>query len=120
MSLFTLYLISILPSLSNLTSVIGTLSIIAFGVLTVMVLFLAGEGDDVPAGITKARNLALKIALPCLIIATLIPGEKQLYMIAGGYVATNTAGVEKLPDNLVKAANNWLEKLAETGEEKKD
>lgn len=49
---------------------------------------------------------------------SILPTEKQLYVIAGGYVATNTKDIAKLPDNVVKAANAWLEKAAALADEK--
>lgn len=50
--------------------------------------------------------------------SVLSPDEKQIYTIAGGYVATNTKDVAKLPDNIVKAANSWLEKAAALADDK--
>jgi hypothetical protein len=47
----------------------------------------------------------------------MIPSEKALYKIIGAYAVTNIEGVEKLPPNIVKAANNFLEGLIDKGDE---
>lgn len=70
----------------------------------------------------KASKLCLKIGFPCLILCgiftSLTPSDEQIYKIAGAYVATNAKDVEKLPDNLVKAANAWLQKVAKEADDK--
>ena len=37
------------------------------------------------------------------------PSERAVYTIAGAYIITNTEGVTNLPQNLVGAANRFLE-----------
>lgn len=57
----------------------------------------------------------LKILIPAAILSMLIgaaiPNERQMYVIIGGYAATNIEGINKLPANLVGAANAYLERL---------
>lgn len=125
MSLFTLYLISVLPGFSGLASGIGWFLITYF-----TIWFLGatlGDYDDYNEKTKGSRKRSLIInfkkwgvlsIIACFLFSALIPSEKQLYTIAGGYMATNTTGIDKLPDNIVKAANSWLEKIAETSEKK--
>ena len=51
-------------------------------------------------------------------LAMFIPSEKQMMYIIGGYAATNVENIEKLPKNVVNAANKFLESYTDT--EKKD
>lgn len=48
--------------------------------------------------------MSMLIGLPL----SLLPDEKQIMLLTGGYVVTNTEGVNELPDNIVNAANNFL------------
>ena len=57
---------------------------------------------------------AAVIGFVCSIsLAIAAPSERQVYTLVGGYVATNIEGVENLPENMVKAANAFLERVAE-------
>ena len=56
---------------------------------------------------TKFGGIILAV-LYLLFIVT--PSNTQLYAVSGGYLATNTKEIGKLPENLVNAANAWLEK----------
>lgn len=47
------------------------------------------------------------------ILSAVTPTTPQLWTMVGGYTATNIEGVEKLPPNLVKAVNRFLEKLGQ-------
>lgn len=113
MSLITLYLISMLPNLQSLfVSAAAILSIVA-AVSVVLAMVEDGWIDSPARGWRKLWANQMKkwgaaAIILCALIAALIPSEKQLYFIAGGYAATNIAGIDKLPENLVKAANDWL------------
>lgn len=48
-----------------------------------------------------------------------IPDKDQLYMLAGGYITTSIKDIKKLPDNVVAAANTYLENIAKTNTNKK-
>jgi hypothetical protein len=45
-------------------------------------------------------------------LSVIIPREKQMYTILGGYAVTNIEGVNQLPANIVNAANAYLGKVA--------
>lgn len=64
---------------------------------------------------------AIRFGVAAAIVAfvgVFLPSDKQLYTIAGGYYATNNAELKKMPDNVFKAANSYLEKLQAHIEEK--
>ena len=112
MRLEQLYLFTvILPNIN------ATLSILFFS-LIVGALVSLGRGaalyddDDAKQLFRHARKIFLWAGIVA-IISIPFPCDKQLYTLAGGYVATNTKDIAKLPDNVVKAANAWLKKSAE-------
>ena len=59
-----------------------------------------------------SRNLIIYSIITAF-ISSFIPSEKSVYKIIGAYAVTNIEGIEKLPPNLVKAANNFLKGLIE-------
>jgi hypothetical protein len=122
MSLFTLYLLSILPGVGGLFSGLGVILII----LCVIGFFMAlvADFDSCRDGMKYKKVWANQmkkgwgvLIAAFLLIGVLIPSEKQLYFIAGGYVATNTEGVKELPDNIMNAANSWLENIADAAKQ---
>ena len=125
MSLLTLYLISTLPRLGDF---IGGFSILLF-VIAAGGLIVAAFEDGAVYGtpdhnwkklwLTHMKKWGIATCVSISLISTLIPSEKQLYFIAGGYAATNIAGIDKLPGNVVKAANDWLEGINKESEDKK-
>ena len=56
------------------------------------------------------------VFIAVLALQTAIPSPRQMYMLIGGYAATNIEGVEQLPANVVRAANAFLERVAEEAE----
>ncbi len=111
MSLFTLYLITMLPSMGTAFTTLGVLSIIVFGVWALIVFI--EDVDEYKRLVIKY----LKISFFVLFIGVLIPTNDALKYIIGGYVITNIEGIEKLPKNLIKYANTILEE--EVGDVKK-
>lgn len=112
MSLLTLYLITILPNLHTAMMVGFFLPVIVVTFISLLVLMDSGgmESFDHKASI-KWRNALIPVFIIFGLFATLIPNEKQIYMIAGGYAVTNVEGINKLPANIVGAANAYLEKV---------
>lgn len=53
-------------------------------------------------------------------LSLFIPSDTQMWTVAGGYVAANNAELKKLPDNVLKTANSYLEKLQHSIEGKPD
>lgn len=104
MSLFTIYLFCILPSIGSYLTLVGTLTLI----LSVLVLsFVSGCYDSLKP--LKHLYYIIPICLILNLIAILIPNEKQLYTIAGGYYTSNIEGIDKLPKNVVGVINHFLE-----------
>lgn len=109
MELFDLYLISILPSFREFFSLLAFLCLVCTVIGGIMCCMAVVDGYRVKKCVLIVPLLGLFFG----ILSALTPSEKQLYFIAGGYAATNVEGIEKLPSNLTKAANTWLERLAE-------
>ncbi len=126
MSLFQLYLFMVI--LPNIHSTLGSLSIVALiiflAISVVLTISKAGALEDrgcssVSQGLKNPWRIAAVVMIVVGALSIISPSDRQIYMVAGGYAATNTKDVEKLPENIVKAANNWLEKLANLNEEPK-
>mgnify|MGYP000641447084 FL=1 len=52
-----------------------------------------------------------------LALSTLVPSEKALYYMIGGYYVTNVEGIKDLPPTAVKAANQFLNDYIEEKKE---
>jgi len=104
MDLSTLYLILILP---NIGKVLGVASLIT---ITLLIVFMtnASFDEEVNESFSKIKS-SIKYILLCGFLSVMIPSEKQMMYMIGGYAATNVDGIEKLPKNVVSAANKFLE-----------
>ncbi len=115
MSLGLLYFIFVIvPGLSSfLTGIffIGTLILIGSGVLCGVTAENRDEEACKVAG-KWFKNTFITLAF-CMFISIFIPSEKQMLTLVGGYAVTNNEQIQKLPDNVLKAANAYLEGLVE-------
>ena len=125
MDLSTLYWILILPSIGGAITAIGVMSGVGFGIAG-LVCFISGDmqyGDeDRKTALFTSGRKAIKtgviICFPIIFLASFIPSSKQMMYMIGGYAATNVENIEKLPKNVVDAANKFLESYTDT--ERKD
>lgn len=118
MSLWTLYLITILP---NVGGFFIKMPMIIMAIFSLGVVSCNINQEDEKA--RKWRSSLKKIsffAIPLIFLGVLIPTQNQMYLIVGGYAATNVEGINKLPANLVGAANAYLEKIAKEVEPEKE
>ena len=110
MSIWILWLlITVIPNLVKVASVIligGVASLAFFSVVR-----LIEKDEFFPTWIYT--KLALPVFLVCTFIVVLVPDKEQIIYIAGGYLATNIEDIEKLPPNIVKSANKFLEDFAQ-------
>ena len=111
MNLFTLYLIfTVLPNLNTASITLCVLSGIAL--IIFMVCYVFSTGDDNANDLALCKKIIPKLLIlfvPVFILTVLIPSGKQLAYLVSGYVITNTEDIDKLPKNLVDAANKYLE-----------
>lgn len=107
MSLFELYIISVLPR-------IGCFLFFGGGILLAILVFCSIFKiiEDITPPPLKYYKLWLSIVFSLFFISTVIPSERQMYFIAGGYIVTNIDGIKDLPPNLVGAANDFLKNLS--------
>ena len=64
--------------------------------------------------ISSMKALAKKFMIVMIILGSLdvlLPDSKQIYSLAGAYAVSNDKELAKLPDNVLKAANSYLEKF---------
>ncbi len=122
MTLSELYLFTvILPNIHSFSQSLALIiPIIGLGGGTIGYFVNQNDGDPKFVPICRSIIKYSIFFLSLLIFGFVIsPSSEQLYTVAGGYVATNTKDVAKLPDNVIKAANAWLEKAADEAEPKK-
>lgn len=109
MELWQLYALMVLPDVAATICILAAVAII---VILFSSLLLAREIDEWRVFMKKIKGWI--ITLGCVFfLALFIPGPKTTMLIVGGYAATNIEGVEKLPPNMVKAANKFLEQFTE-------
>lgn len=107
MSMFELWLFFVaLPALSGVMTVLTGLGGVATMIWT---LFNAIAEERIAPHLGKC----VAAVLACGLLAGAIPNAKQMAYLTGGYIATNTENVDKLPQNLVDAANKFLESYSE-------
>ena len=117
MSVFELWALFVaLPTLEGISTFILVLLCITFVAIGIIFLISEGESwDGTKMFLEKFKSILIGLLL-LGVVGNFVPNEKQIALIIGGAVATNTEGVEKLPENLVKAANSFLERMQEEAE----
>lgn len=61
----------------------------------------------------KHCKWVLPLLLLISVLSIIIPTEKQMYTLAGGYYVANIEGIDKLPKNVVGAVNKFIETYTE-------
>ena len=127
MSIYTLWLLIVaLPGFGNmfssLTVMLGFICVIG-GLVGGVGYFLTMSDEHSSDEEKKIAGLYPKIFPAALVawflaavLSASIPNERQIQYLVGGYFVTNIDGIEKLPPNLVKSANRFLENYTETRE----
>lgn len=128
MDLLTIYLLTVLPNLGILLGVLSSISLVCTLIFLVITSInrcnvyswtTAEEKKEYVALFkcaVKTTKFVLPISFLLLIVCNLIPNERQMYTIIGGYAVTNIEGIDKLPKNLIGAANKFIENYAEPKE----
>lgn len=113
MDFITIYALTIIPNLAVPLNILGLCCLIfTFGCL-ILWLVCYFDGDGPLKQTRKCSMISATITIVLMIVAGLIPSERQMYAIIGGYYVSNIDGVDKLPKNTVKAMNKFLEKYSE-------
>lgn len=115
-----LYLYTVLTAVSSLAFFISLFLIISFFIFIMSFVGTIGYKDDnliVRETFNKFLKKPLKWVLPiCIAIILIVPSKEDMYFILGGsalIAVGKTEEAKKLPDNVLKAANTFLEKLQE-------
>jgi len=102
MDLSTLYWILILPNLGK-----ASLIIMACLVIIVCSVSFVSYLESNTKGLNFSKGL-IKYIIFFMLIGIFIPSNKQMMYLMGGYAVTNIEGIEKLPKNVMGAANKFL------------
>lgn len=116
MSLTTLYFLTVLPNLGEFLSGIAAIGslVMLFAMVICGMATADGYFERYPLkGVIASWAILLVLGLT----SALLPTERQLYIIAGGYFATNNEAMKELPDNLLNAVNDWLKVASEKAKE---
>lgn len=115
MSIFELWFISFIPNLIKIF-----IFLIFVSTLFGFILLLKKHPYD-PENIKI--SWLLKAFSPVFIFFTLaciVPDKESMKLILGGYVVTNSENIEKLPDNIIKFSNAYLEDQIDKIEDRTD
>lgn len=108
MNAWTLYLITAADSIVTATSIIGVIGGVATIIFWVVYKICEHEDDDFKLVARSIRNTLFTAALPCLLLAILVPSTKQLTAIIGVSYLTQVDQIGNLPPKAVKALNKLL------------
>lgn len=115
MSLFTLWLVFVLPEFVSgiqALSVIGLVILaVVFGVMGLAVLFEDMKPETYNTAWSKVKGIAIAAVL-LAILGGMVPSTDAMKYIIGGYFVTNIETIDQLPPNIVKAANKFLEEYS--------
>lgn len=115
MSLTTLYILFVLfPGVLSLSLLVSIFSGISTGVLGMGTIASAADGhEEVSTFFFKYFKMSIAIFIISSVLVAVIPNKSQMLILIGGYAVTNNEQIQKLPDNVLKAANAYLEGLVE-------
>ena len=124
MSIWLLWVLEILPDLGKLFTALGLIGtfISSLALLYCFVLmstegnYFSGERKFAKKVFPAVKKL-FTVLVVSLVVGTCSPSSEGIYRIMGGYFVTNIEGIEKLPENVVGAANKFLEEFNEEKEE---
>jgi hypothetical protein len=124
MDFWLLYLITRTEDVADALNGMCGVSVGALAVLFFVRGMMAADTDLQPDGyetIAKRMRSACRtlvaVAVVCGLLSTLMPTRKDWYMIIGGYAVTHIEGIDKLPANVVGAANEFLKRYQEESAE---
>lgn len=117
MSVWELWLLTVMPNVGNIIGFVGVLLSIISAVLGVYgMLSIYDRSLEVESGLLLFRKSLIGgvIAIFMILIGAIIPSKQDLYFILGGHYVTNIEGIDKLPPSIIKATNAFLESLDTT------
>jgi uncharacterized membrane protein len=106
MSLIQLYLLTRADHIHDLLVVFGIIFFMAAFMVFIGRTMTGSEASDEEHMGVAAKLFAGFIVL--LILSCAVPTKEDLYVMLGGYYATNDAELKKLPDNVLGAVNDFL------------
>lgn len=131
MTIFELWLFTTaIPGLSVCSVIMSLILGAMFIVLSVYGSMQRSMGNVCPemtssqkeAATSKASfDLVRKIIIPFILfflLACVLPSERQMMLIAGGYTVTNNADMKNIPGNTAKAVNAWLNAITDAAADK--
>lgn len=113
MEIWQLYLLTTLPIFGKGLGVMGFIvTLVGGGFMVASSAAWAKEEEHLQERFTKRGRTMLLAGISLFLAAGAIPSERGMMTIVGGYFATNIENIEKLPPNLVNAANKFLEEYS--------
>lgn len=119
---FTIYLISVLYSISVLSV------LMAFGLFVAFViLFFVYNGaidDDVKAAYCSWLKKCVIALITCISLALFIPSKNEMYAMWGVIslekIVKENKSIQELPEKSIKALNYWLDSVIEDQNKKEN
>lgn len=119
MSIFTLYLLTRFDSLLIMSIFVMICCTVILAISLAVYLSNTDSEYQPEVKVQAATKTILKYnkwpLIISLLFSILIPSKQDTYWIIGGYYVTNSAEIQKLPDNVVGAVNGFLEEYTPKG-----
>lgn len=108
LSAFVIYLIGLVDELKEIASALMVLSLIAL-VTTVLVCIVFMNDDEISKPFKKLSVGAAWICGISLVLNLFVPSSKTIIAMVTVPAVVNNAEVQKLPTNLIRFINEYLE-----------
>ena len=106
---WVLYLIFQADSVNTLLGILTTVSVLVTGIAVFMGLALKADGETLSRNYTKALGIFIATCVLLSTVKAFTPSTNALLTIGGITSVASIEGIDKLPDNLVKYLNTYLE-----------
>lgn len=118
MSIFELWLfVTAIPGLSWAAGVLLMCTMVSAGI-TYFVCLVSEFDEKVVEFAVKHTPKYIGLSVIFLILTAILPSEKQMLLIAGGYTAINNKEISEMPSSAAKAVNAWLNAIADAAKDK--
>jgi len=117
MSLLDLWFFFVfIPGLAESIKVAGSVVGACFVLGVIFTIISTCDDHELAPKVRKYTIMSLAAVLFLVFVANILPNQRTVYMLAGAYAVTNIEGIEKMPKNVVEAANRYLESINENAQ----
>jgi hypothetical protein len=109
MDFWTLYLLTIIPSVQDFATFMAFFSFVGFGFASILKYTDMVMDENILPRLNRVTKWCLPILFISATISLLLPNATGLATLVGGYYVTNIEGIADVSPNVVEMLNRMIE-----------